>query len=297
MSERGVFAVDRGVFDHAVLQERSRPYCKVKAWMWLVAEAAWKPMSVRVSGQWVRLERGELAHSVRFMADKWKWSKSRVHRFLIDLENESMIGTAAKTGITVISISKYDDYQRVSLPSKEENGTPSGTAAGQQRDKEEDIKNIKLAVAAGAREPLDKLETELRAAAGLENSTAPALLNLAPILGLMDSGASLHEEILPALREFRARGSPKKIGSWGFFVPAILERRGARKAASEAQPTAVQPRGKPTNENSISAARGRVLANLGLENVEPNIAGEGEDGGRLRNDNVLMLPQRRGVQP
>jgi hypothetical protein len=43
---------------------------RVRSWLWLVAEAAWKPR-VRFIGR--LLERGQLAHSTRFMAKAWCW--------------------------------------------------------------------------------------------------------------------------------------------------------------------------------------------------------------------------------
>jgi hypothetical protein len=140
MSERGVFAVDRGVFDHDCFADE--PFTEREAWIWLVSEAAWKPRARRIGNINVSLDRGQLAASVRFMADKWKWSKSAVDRFLARLKNRDMIETENGTGLNVITICKYDDYQRVSLPDGTDGGTQTGTAAGQQRDKTEDIKYI-----------------------------------------------------------------------------------------------------------------------------------------------------------
>lgn len=80
MSERGVFAVDRGIFDHSVFARE--PFTQREAWIWLIAEAAYKPRTKRSDGKVISLERGQLCHSIRFMAEAWQWSKSRVDRFL-----------------------------------------------------------------------------------------------------------------------------------------------------------------------------------------------------------------------
>lgn len=137
MSELGVFAVDRGIFDHPLFDE-GRPFSRREAWLWLVAEAAWKPRPTRVSGQIIELKRGQLAHSVRFMAAAWGWSKSAVDRFLGRLKTETMIGTDGGTGCGVITICNYDEYQRVGLPNRDSerdaNRDSSGTAAGQTRN-------------------------------------------------------------------------------------------------------------------------------------------------------------------
>lgn len=137
MSELGVFAVDRGVFDHPLLAN-DQPYSRREAWLWLVSEAAWKPRTVGRAGAVIELERGQLAHSIRFMAEAWGWSKSSVDRFLTRLKTGTMIETDAGTGVVVITICNYDAYQRVSLPdrdsTRDEQRDTSGTAPGQTKD-------------------------------------------------------------------------------------------------------------------------------------------------------------------
>ncbi len=143
MSERGVFAVCRGIWSHGAFAKE--PFTEREAWMWLISEASWKRRRYRAGDYVVDLERGQLAASIRFMAEAWRWSKSRVDRFLGRLRADRMIFTCSKTGthtgtgITVVSICKYDEYQRVSLP----DGVSHGTDAGQMRDRKEDTKDIK----------------------------------------------------------------------------------------------------------------------------------------------------------
>lgn len=141
MSKLGVFAVDRGVFDHPVLQSRE-PLSRREAWLWLLAEASWKERVKAVPGASVRLRRGQLSHSIRFMASAWRWDKAKVERFLQRLKTETMIETATETGQTVVTICNYDDYQRVSLPTKTANEAASEMGPRQHRDKREDIQPI-----------------------------------------------------------------------------------------------------------------------------------------------------------
>lgn len=137
MSELGVFAVDRGVFDHPLFAT-GEPFSRREAWLWLVAEAAWKPRQVNRNGVIIDLQRGQLAHSIRFMAEAWGWSKSAVDRFLARLKTGTMIGTEAGTGAIVITICKYDAYQRLGLPDRDSNRDgnrdTTGTGAGQTRN-------------------------------------------------------------------------------------------------------------------------------------------------------------------
>lgn len=133
----GVFAVSRNIFEHDLFDPE--PFTEREAWIWMIREAAWKDRRIRFGKMHGSIKRGQMASSVRFMAEKWQWSKSRVHRFLGRLEEERMIecGTAQGHSASVITICNYDEYQRVSLPEKLEDGT----AAGQQRDSSGTNKN------------------------------------------------------------------------------------------------------------------------------------------------------------
>jgi hypothetical protein len=136
MSERGVFAVDRGIWDHDVLVD-DQPFSRREAWLWLLSEAAWKPHRRRLAGRSVELDRGQCAASLRFLAGKWRWTESRVRRFLDLLKSEGMIDAATDAGITVITISKYDRYQRVSLPNDATIASLPDAAPTQERHKVE----------------------------------------------------------------------------------------------------------------------------------------------------------------
>jgi hypothetical protein len=162
VSERGVFAVDRGVFDHPKLSD-DKPLTKLEAWLWLLSTAAWKPIRWRISGRSIELQRGQLAASTRFLAHRWRWKEPRVRRFLTLLktvaDDDAEIDTQTDAGITVITICKYDRYQRVSLPNDARADAATDASIGAEgthdRRKEEDIKDIKgsEAKASGANAP------------------------------------------------------------------------------------------------------------------------------------------------
>lgn len=135
MGERGVVGMDRGVFEHELL--KGEPYTRVQAWLWLVAEAAWKPRRSRVAGTWIELDRAQLAHSLGHMAEKWQWTVKRVRYFLARLVDDGMVEVGQKKGtgrgiaVTVLTICNYDEYQKVALPKGTVEGTP-GASQGQQ---------------------------------------------------------------------------------------------------------------------------------------------------------------------
>lgn len=142
MSERGVFAVDRGIWEHPEFADE--PFTEREAWQWLICEAAFKARKKRIGATVFDLERGQLACSLRFMAEAWQWKKDKVARFLKRLETATMIATAPRHDATVITVCKYDRYQRVSLPAIQENATPDETRTRQERDKLENTKNTEV---------------------------------------------------------------------------------------------------------------------------------------------------------
>lgn len=78
------------------------------------------------------------------------------------------------------------------------------------------------------RTKLDGLERELRSAAGLEADPSPALLDLSPITALLDKGYSLANDVLPKLREAKARGKTGR--SWRYYLASITENKTANAA-------------------------------------------------------------------
>jgi hypothetical protein len=129
MSDRGRFLVDRDVFDEPLLRDAE---C-FRAWMWLVAEAAWKPRRQPVSNgratAIIELQRGQLTHSLTYMARAWNVSVKRVRTILSRFETGSLIGTQTGTLQTVITVCNYD----VSQDTFGAEGTQTGSQTGTQR--------------------------------------------------------------------------------------------------------------------------------------------------------------------
>lgn len=130
----GTVNIARSLFYDAAFKDQ--PFTEREAFMWLVMEASWKDREKRIDNRIISLKRGQLAASVRFMAEAWGWQKSTVDRFLQRLKNRDMIGTDSGTGVNVITICKYSHYQGGSDDcgtAKIEKRDSSGTAAGQTR--------------------------------------------------------------------------------------------------------------------------------------------------------------------
>ena len=126
MSGGGVI-IARSLWDDPAFQ--NEPFSEREAWVWMICEASWKPRQKRVGKVIVDLDRGQLAASVRFMAEAFLWHRNKADRFLKRLQKCNLIDAQSGTGVNVITICKYDDYQ---LSPKS-----FGTEAGQKRDKRE----------------------------------------------------------------------------------------------------------------------------------------------------------------
>jgi hypothetical protein len=105
----------------------SEPFTRSQAWIDLILLANYKPGVIRVRGNRVEVKRGQVGWSQVALANRWKWSRGKVRRFLKELEKNEQQIVQQKSSITsLITIIKYDEYQG--------NGTADGTTDGQQTD-------------------------------------------------------------------------------------------------------------------------------------------------------------------
>jgi hypothetical protein len=105
----GTFAVSRRIWHHPEFAPSA--FSEREAFLWLVSEASWKPRRVRAGDCVVDLDRGQLAASVRFIAAAWKWTPAKVQRFIFRMKNAAMIRVETDTGVSVITLCNYDEYQ------------------------------------------------------------------------------------------------------------------------------------------------------------------------------------------
>ncbi|MDY7525505.1 hypothetical protein [Sphingomonas sp. 10B4] len=112
MSQGGFYLMHRGWQDNPVF--RNEEYSRRDAFVWLIEEAAYKPTRVHAGSGAISLNRGQLSHSLRFMAKAWQWDEARVRRFIASLVREGIIDAVADAGQTVITICNYETYQSLS---------------------------------------------------------------------------------------------------------------------------------------------------------------------------------------
>jgi len=123
----GYVLLYRRLLDNPVFRDHG----EAMAFAWLVLNAAYKPARLRYKDREIRLQRGQLAVSVRDMAAKLGRSKDWAQRFLERLASRDMIATANATGVNIITVCNYDIYQASSRPS----ATVPGAQPRQDRDR------------------------------------------------------------------------------------------------------------------------------------------------------------------
>ena len=126
----GHINVARSIFDHPMFDD-GRPLSPREAWLWLISNAAWRPMQVMVrngrSQQLVSLERGQLTYSRSFLCKAWFWTSDKtVRTFLARLEREGMIDIQTGQLQTVISICNYGVFQHGGSLTGPSNGPAMG---------------------------------------------------------------------------------------------------------------------------------------------------------------------------
>ena len=218
----GFILIHRSIFDHPLFVDEKK--CRQAAFEWLLAEAEWQPRDRKRVGNTVSLERGQLAHSLRYMARAWKWDASTVQRYLKTLEDEGMIKTDVKHGLTRITICNYDKYQGFTNTYR----NTSATGVQQVCNKEEQSNNTSSSPPGGLiDERAEAVATELEGVLNINREFVPPEWRGAQLR----ISAMLRESIPPEIiilgvkqrsQQMIARGqSPPK--SFAYYEKAIAE--------------------------------------------------------------------------
>tara|TARA_R110000744_G_scaffold2520_1_gene10039 strand:+ start:179 stop:976 length:798 start_codon:yes stop_codon:yes gene_type:complete len=113
---QGYIKINRAILNHPALNKRDRTFCEVGAWLWLLLEASFAERDFSIGTQTIKLQRGELCHSVSYMAEAWGWTQSKTRHYLDKLVKFNSISFGKSQGKSAdfpntIKIVNYDDYQ------------------------------------------------------------------------------------------------------------------------------------------------------------------------------------------
>lgn len=118
----GWIKLHRKIFDNPMYF--SEPFTRMQAWIDLLLLANHSGQYFFIRGNRIDVKRGEVAHSMESLAQRWKWSRGKVLRYISQLENSQMIVQQKSHVITKLSITNYNTYQS--------DGTTDSTTDGQQ---------------------------------------------------------------------------------------------------------------------------------------------------------------------
>jgi len=110
--------------DELYFQEK---FTRMQAWIDLIILAAYKPRTFRLRGCEVKVEVGQVAISVTELAERWKWSHTKVLRFMTKLQKSGKVILQKNNVINRISIVNYEYYQENATTSATTNNTTNDT--------------------------------------------------------------------------------------------------------------------------------------------------------------------------
>lgn len=116
------------------------PFSRGQAWVDLLLLANHKDSFFYKRGNKIDVKRGQLGRSSVELSDRWSWSRSKVNKFLKDLEKEQQI-KVIKTSVTqIVTIINYDEFQQKEQQTEQQKDSRRA-AEEQQKDTYKNVNN------------------------------------------------------------------------------------------------------------------------------------------------------------
>lgn len=112
---------------------KCEPFSRGQAWVDLLLLANHKDSFFYKRGVKVEVKRGQLARSEVELSDRWKWSRTKVRKFLNDLKKEQQINVSKSFVTQVVTINNYSKYQEKEQQPRQQKYSRSTTEV-QQKD-------------------------------------------------------------------------------------------------------------------------------------------------------------------
>ena len=125
----------------------SEPFTKGQAWVDLLMMVNHEDRKIIVRNNIVHVKAGQRIISVEQLANRWRWSRGKVRRFLKMLENDTSISTTCdRTNGTSITIEKWAFYQGERPSNGTTIDTSNRTSNGHQKRLATRLKPCKQAI-------------------------------------------------------------------------------------------------------------------------------------------------------
>jgi hypothetical protein len=144
----------------------SEPFSRTQAWIDLLLLANHKENYFFKRGIRVDVSIGQVGYDIDSLGKRWQWSRGKVERFILHLEKEGNVVRQKNNVSTLISITKYKEYQADSKPKDKPNGQQIGIQTDTNNNdnndnNEKNIENRKLKFADTLKPFLGKYGSEM----------------------------------------------------------------------------------------------------------------------------------------
>lgn len=104
----GWFKMYRSIQNHWIFEDSEH----LRAWIYLLSQAAYTATDRLVQGSFVRLEAGELIGSERYLQKALNWnSRGKMRRFLMLLEQDGIVSRKTIHKQTILRLNNWEEYQ------------------------------------------------------------------------------------------------------------------------------------------------------------------------------------------
>lgn len=110
------------------------PFDRRSAWVDILLSANHKDNKMLFDGSLILIKRGQFITSIRTLAERWQWSRTKVVHFLELLEADNMIIKKSDTKKTLITVINYGVFQ--------DNGSTKKTVKSHSSDTEKPQKSL-----------------------------------------------------------------------------------------------------------------------------------------------------------
>lgn len=121
----------------------------LKAWIDLLLMVNHEEKQIYFNGHVITIGKGQKLTSLAKLADRWKWTRNRVDRFLRLLDEAEMVTANRTPNGTLLTVEKYgfyqtswDSYEATDGASHEATGEATGEAQTRMNKNDKEVKNI-----------------------------------------------------------------------------------------------------------------------------------------------------------
>lgn len=120
----------------------SEPFTRGQAWVDLLLLSNHEPSFYYKRGNKIDVDRGQIGRSEVELSNRWSWSRTKLRKFLNDLEKEQQIIQHKSTVTLIITIINYEKYQEKEQQAVQQKNSRK-TAEEQQKNTYKNDKNEK----------------------------------------------------------------------------------------------------------------------------------------------------------